>query len=132
MSKPVYKTVDEVLAETKQSDAQNIEVVLDMRGPHVKVTSLDKITSGSTSLGWTPTASQSSLPELQHNVKLLVELTETDIHRLHREHKHAQDAVQMLEHERDELEARVIQEEEAMRRMEECRSVVEQLQETLK
>lgn len=54
-----------------------LQVVVDMRGPHVKVTSLDKLSAGDKETGWTPTGSaRTTLPELQHNVRLLVDMTE--------------------------------------------------------
>jgi hypothetical protein len=57
--------------------------------------------------GWTPTGPASSLPELQHNLKLLVELTLNDQNKLEREVTYAEQHLQSLSAERDALEAAV-------------------------
>uniref|UniRef100_A0A7S2U2W1 G-patch domain-containing protein n=1 Tax=Lotharella oceanica TaxID=641309 RepID=A0A7S2U2W1_9EUKA len=84
-AKRVYKTVDELKEEAEKRNAP--ELVIDMRGPHVRVTSLDKVADlndGTEQIhgdGWTPTGSANTLPELKWNMDALVEHTESDVHK---------------------------------------------------
>jgi tuftelin-interacting protein 11 len=133
--KRVYKTAAELTADgaggaggagsVAGGGVAGPQIVVDMRGPHVKVTSLDKISSASDA--WTPTASaraRETLPELQHNVRLLVDLTEvgcvfpcsvfsprlirlipaacaqSDIHKLDRDIKHSKSSLLTLSQDR--------------------------------
>lgn len=64
--------------------------------------------------GWTPTRQAALLPELQHNIRLLVEMTEEDIHKIDREIRHAKDKVANLEHTRNQLQAVTLREKQGV------------------
>lgn len=105
----IYKTADDIRAADEATRTSNLQsqIIIDMRGPTVKMTSLDKIGElvvQDRDVGWTPTASSHNLPELQHNMRLLVDLAKEDIHKIDREVAHAKDARTNLEHERKRLE----------------------------
>ncbi|KTF82103.1 hypothetical protein cypCar_00034866 [Cyprinus carpio] len=59
-----------------------------------------------------------SLPELEHNLKLLIELTEQDILQSARQLQHEKDIVVTLTHESDALQVRLAEEEQALGRLE--------------
>ncbi|TRY84761.1 hypothetical protein DNTS_027444 [Danionella cerebrum] len=69
-----------------------------------------------------------ALPELEHNLKLLIELTEQDILQSARLLQHEKDTVLTLNHESDALQLRLTEEEEAITRLENVMSLVEQLE----
>jgi len=124
----VYKTAAEMATERKLKSSSS-QVVLDMRGPHVRVTSLDKINEdGKPEDGM----DRGPLPELQHNVRLLVDLTEADISKLDRQVQHSKDTLIALEHERDKLQASVSKEAITIERLTEVVALIDYTDETLK
>jgi len=98
-----------------------------MRGPHVRVLSMNKLSSVSGDQGWTPTGSAGSLgvlPELQHNVRLLVDLTESDIHKIARERREATERLAVIAKQREQLEELLFKQGEAVTRMEHVIAIV--------
>nr|ABC69929.1 STIP [Pimephales promelas] len=66
-----------------------------------------------------------ALPELEHNLKLLIELTEQDILQSARRLQHEKDTVVTLTHESDALQVRLAEEEESLGRLEQVMNLVE-------
>ncbi|XP_059396951.1 tuftelin-interacting protein 11-like isoform X2 [Carassius carassius] len=66
-----------------------------------------------------------SLPELEHNLKLLIELTEQDILQSARQLQHDKDSVVTLTHESDALQVRLAEEEQAIGRLEQVMNLVD-------
>jgi tuftelin-interacting protein 11 len=135
--KPVYKTASELTAEAEEEStptAPSAPVIIDMTGREVRYTTVDKITQKDD-----PTklfaankkpdsASKYAVPELYHNLKLLVELTEQDIHRLDKDRKSVELSVDQLSKEKSQLEHVVKQESEQIGRVEEMLTVIESAQ----
>ncbi|KAK2825247.1 hypothetical protein Q7C36_019174 [Tachysurus vachellii] len=69
-----------------------------------------------------------ALPELEHNLKLLIELTEQDILQSSRRLQHEKDTVVSLRHESTALQARLREESEAVERLEQVLELVERLE----
>jgi len=71
--KRVYKTAAEVMEEEEEKTGKKAEpsLIVDMRGPQVKITSLDTLKEGGgVGEAWKPpTMAYTLLPELQHNGK---------------------------------------------------------------
>eukprot|EP00467_Chlorarachnion_reptans_P007397 CAMPEP_0114538164 /NCGR_PEP_ID=MMETSP0109-20121206/29985_1 /TAXON_ID=29199 /ORGANISM="Chlorarachnion reptans, Strain CCCM449" /LENGTH=859 /DNA_ID=CAMNT_0001722141 /DNA_START=192 /DNA_END=2768 /DNA_ORIENTATION=+ len=108
--KRVYKTVDELKEEAEKRATP--ELVIDMRGPHVRVTSLDKVGDldndvPETEDGWTPTGSASTLPELKWNMDALVEHTESEVHKTLDATKNAEKTAASLRSQRKDIFERV-------------------------
>uniref|UniRef100_A0A8C1RC86 Tuftelin-interacting protein 11 n=1 Tax=Cyprinus carpio TaxID=7962 RepID=A0A8C1RC86_CYPCA len=69
-----------------------------------------------------------SLPELEHNLKLLIELTEQDILQSARQLQHEKDIVVTLTHESDALQVRLAEEEQALGRLEQVKNLVDRFE----
>lgn len=135
--KVVYKTADDVRKEeSKKQQSLKDQVIIDMRGPNVRMTSLDKIGSvleePQDPYGdWAPTRSSHNLPELQHNIRLLVDLSKEDIQKLDREITHANDTITTLASERDRLQKRVEAEAKEIQKTEQVMALVKKCEERL-
>ncbi|GAB5356365.1 hypothetical protein AAMO2058_000284300 [Amorphochlora amoebiformis] len=108
--KRVYKTINEIKEEEKAKAAP--ELVIDMRGPHVRVTSLDKVggldaPATSAGDGWTPTGSANTLPELKWNMDALVEHTESEVRKTLAAVDNTKKRAKALHNQRDEMAKRV-------------------------
>eukprot|EP00741_Cyanophora_paradoxa_P006953 tig00001065_g6727.t1 len=110
----IYKTAQEILDEESAAidsgaaapapgPAQR-QVIVDMRGPQARV-----VTDLRQLKGQRPGAGQAAgppslFPELQHNMRLLVDMAESDLHNVQRRLRGEQDTLVSLKHERDSLE----------------------------
>lgn len=112
--KRVYKTVSELRGKAEARAAP--ELVIDMRGPNVRVASLDRVgellasdprPAEDDEDGWTPTAAQGTLPELKWNVDALVEHTEAAVHKALGAARAAESKVAALRGQQKSLKKRV-------------------------
>ncbi|XP_036382847.1 tuftelin-interacting protein 11 [Megalops cyprinoides] len=69
-----------------------------------------------------------ALPELEHNLQLLIDLTEQDILQSARRLQHERDMVVTLSHESTALQQRMAEEQEALRRLEGVMELVERFE----
>lgn len=77
--KRTYKTADELLQEKEDKPNVEMQPILDMRGPQTRViTNLEHLHVAHADEAGDPAA----LPELQHNLKLLVDMAEAEICRV--------------------------------------------------
>ncbi|GFR47277.1 hypothetical protein Agub_g8964 [Astrephomene gubernaculifera] len=82
-----YRTADQVLAEAAERPTQ-AQPILDMRGPQARViTNLQLLNQQAAAA---PEADRTPMPELQHNLRLLVELAEAAIQKLDARLRHEQ------------------------------------------
>jgi tuftelin-interacting protein 11 len=130
----VYKTAADVTKKQQPGIAQGPDKyqIVDMRGPNVKILSSDQIaTLEDDEPGWTPTASarSSQLPELQHNLRILVEMTEEDIEKIDREILSAGEGLQNMTLRRDRLAAHDRREKAAIQQTTEVMKLVGDCQE---
>ena len=100
-----FRTAEEVLQETEEAwKAPVLPTILDMRGPKARVlTDLAKLNEDR------PDEAR-PMPELQHNMDLLVEMTENEIKNVHAKLKTTEDMAVLMEKEEqrllDEMEER--------------------------
>ena len=79
-----HKTYEQLVAEAADSATAGVGLVLDARGGDLKeVTSLSNLSLSS----WTPTGDATQLPELRHNLRLIVDIAKGDVDALAREGK---------------------------------------------
>lgn len=79
-----HKTYEQLVAEAADGAAAGVGLVLDARGGDLKeVSSLSNLSLSS----WTPTGDATQLPELRHNLRLIVDMTKGDVEALAREGK---------------------------------------------
>ncbi|XP_062397915.1 tuftelin-interacting protein 11 [Sardina pilchardus] len=141
-----YRTVDELKAHGKVSDRGMVTPagelakvkVIDMTGREQRVYYSYSQMSQKHSVPEEPTLREAvqqrekpqgfALPELEHNLKLLIELTEQDILQSARQLQHERDTVVSLSHESGALQARLSEEDEALGRLEEVLELVERLE----
>lgn len=98
-SKQMYKTVEDVLASSEGAKS-SIQTIIDMRGPQKRV--INDI--GLSGLKEEQLAHEGPMPELQHNMRLLVDMTESEIKKVDARIRHAKDTRVLLEKEMKRLE----------------------------
>ena len=95
--KEIFKTVDEVLKSAeKGSTPSTVQTIIDMRGRKQRVVQSDK-------LGAPAPDQEGPMPELQHNMRLLVDMTESEIKKVSARIRHAMDTKKLLEKEDSRL-----------------------------
>jgi len=122
------KTADQVTAETAAAPVASLlsrPTIIDMRGPQARVvTTLEHLNVLDT--GTTPIdGSLGPMPELQHNIKLLVDLTEADIQRLDAKSRAEQDTAEILAAEAHRLRS---EQEASMKAKERLHHIVQQVE----
>ncbi|XP_038071754.1 tuftelin-interacting protein 11-like isoform X2 [Patiria miniata] len=145
-TKYVYRTVEEVkksahLTKRKKADptARGVKVI-DMTGPEQRVMSgyshlgkqHDKPTERLEVEGMEGKKSAFEMPELEHNLQLLVEMAEQQIIQHDRQLHHEEDMVVNLQHEQGKLRAVLNQEERQISHLEKIMEIVEQCEERSK
>ncbi|KAJ9505867.1 hypothetical protein QJQ45_027951 [Haematococcus lacustris] len=108
-----YRSADQVLQEapTKPLAAQPI---LDMRGPQTRlITNMDHLNMKDGGVG----DNAVPMPELQHNLQLLVDLAEADIQKLDAKLRHEQDTATLLAREEKLLQEQVTRQEDQLQRL---------------
>ncbi|KAG5282785.1 hypothetical protein AALO_G00059910 [Alosa alosa] len=140
-----YRTVEELKAHGKVSDRGMVTPagelakvkVIDMTGREQRVYYSYSQMSQKHSVPEEPTLSEAvreqkpsgfALPELEHNLKLLIELTEQEILQSARQLQHERDTVVSLSHESSVLQERLSEEDAALRRLEEVLELVERFE----
>ncbi|GBG65315.1 hypothetical protein CBR_g50354 [Chara braunii] len=104
--KRVYKTAQQLIGETEEKEAAGYAVpesrgqtVLDMRGPQVRlVTNLEHLNDEVKAI-----EDDVPMPELQHNLRLIVDLAESEIYNHDRKIRQERDNAAVLERERERL-----------------------------
>lgn len=97
-TKKEYKTAQQLLEERiSEGKGEVTQTIIDMRGAQVRVlTSLDKMNEDTGApLDDTP------MPELQHNIRLIVDLVEADIQMTDRKLRNERDSLILLQKEQD-------------------------------
>lgn len=96
----IFKTVDDILSDT-DAVKSSIRSIIDMRGPQTRV--IHNVgTVGS--LENESAFNGGPMPELQHNMRLLVDMTEAEIKKVDARIRHAKDTKRILEKENMRLE----------------------------
>ena len=94
--KKVFKTVEDVLADSKGAKS-TVQTVIDMRGPHKRVVNdLEALEEQPVDAG--------PMPELQHNMRLLVDMTEAEIRKVDARVRHTKDSQELLSREERRLQ----------------------------
>ncbi|KAH8556495.1 GC-rich sequence DNA-binding factor-like protein-domain-containing protein [Umbelopsis sp. PMI_123] len=118
-SKVVYKTASEIIKESATSQPI-AEKIIDMTGPAVReITSLSQVRSQSPTMMETSTR----LPELRHNLRLIADLSLSDLDHLTREKRLGEVRAQNLEQEREQLQNRLDSDDAKMKRVDELQRI---------
>lgn len=118
-----HKTYEQLIAEDDTTRA-GVGLVLDARGGELKtVESLSELSIS----GWTPTADTGQLPELRHNLRLILDITKGDVGNLVKEGKSVNERRQWTTREEERSRARQDDATENLRRLSQVRGLISEI-----
>ncbi|KAA0186866.1 hypothetical protein HAZT_HAZT001077 [Hyalella azteca] len=139
--KYLYKSADEVIKEGRNKKIRHIDdshisktKVIDMTGPETRVLSSYHAITGQKSLVASYEESRKQkyekfdVPELIHNVQMLLEMSEEDIIKNARRKEQQSNRIVHIEHEKEQLDAVIAKEERELHTLDEALLLLEKLE----
>ncbi|GLJ45206.1 hypothetical protein SUGI_0951530 [Cryptomeria japonica] len=125
--KKEYITAEELLAQKQEQGVEVVQKVLDMRGPQVRVlTNLENLNAEKKAI-----EHQTPMPELQHNVKLILDMVEADIQKFDQNLRHERESVAIYQKEKERLQKESARQKKQLENIEDIKGALDRIEESV-